>query len=98
MEGAQQEQTRGHKTKGHKCVASPPTPLFPLTPKRQRNSCWTTAMKPVHPLQKLDQKRVDKVKWVRKALEAGKSPLTEAERDIIAECSRELEVNKEATL
>ncbi len=40
----------------------------------------------------MDQKRLDEVKRVRSALEAGKSLLTEAERDTITECTRELDV------
>jgi hypothetical protein len=42
-------------------------------------------MEPVHSLQRLDQKRLDEVKRMRSALETEESPLTEAEKDTIAD-------------
>jgi hypothetical protein len=56
-------------------------------------------MKPTHTLlQRSDQKRIVKVKRVRGALEAGETPLTEAEKDIIIECARELDVGEDAKM
>jgi hypothetical protein len=46
-------------------------------------------MEPIHVLQRLNQKRLDKVKRVRGALEAGEFPVTKAEKDAIVECARE---------
>jgi hypothetical protein len=42
--------------------------------------------------------RSEEVKRVGNTLQASESSLTEAERDVIVECARELEVSKEAKL
>ncbi len=74
---------RGHKTSGYKSAATPPQKKHPTI------SCKATAMEPIHVLQRLDQKRLDEVIRVTDALEAGEFPLTQAEKDTIAECARE---------
>jgi hypothetical protein len=55
-------------------------------------------MEPAKTLQRLDQKRLDKVKRARGMLESEESLLTETEKDIIIECARELNVDEEAKL
>jgi hypothetical protein len=51
-------------------------------------------MEPTHTtLQRLDQLKINKVKRVRRTLEAW-----EAEKDIVIECARELDVNEDAKL
>jgi hypothetical protein len=55
-------------------------------------------METVHSLQRLEQKRLDEVKRMRRALDAGESPLTEAEKDTIAECARELHIDEQTKL
>jgi hypothetical protein len=74
---------RGHKKSKYKCAMSPN--------KHPCIGCKATAMEPVHTLQRLDQKRLDEVNRVRRALEAEEYPLIEAEKDAIAECAKELD-------
>jgi hypothetical protein len=63
-------------------VCSPP-------PQKKTISFKVTAMEPIHVLQRLNQKRLDEVKRVMGALQAGEFPVTKGEKDNIVECARE---------
>ncbi len=49
-------------------------------------------------MQRSVQKRVDEIKRIRGALDSGELPLTEAKKDIVLECAKELGVNGDAKL
>ncbi len=76
----------------------PPTPLT-LLAKHPHTSYSIAAMELTHyALQRLDQKRVDEIKWIRGASEAGESPLTETKRVTVLECAKELGITGDVKL